>query len=516
MERQVALPVIMEHLGFEAAPDISITGIVLDSRQVQPGNLFVALKGENTDGHQYIPSAIQQGAVAIVGTKVRIKTEVPYFKVADGRAALATLAAAFWGFPARQLVVIGVTGTDGKTTTANLIFNILQAEGLQAGMITTVNAVIGDQNLDTGFHVTTPEAPQVQRYLAQMVSAGLTHVVLEVTSHGLSQKRVAHCEFDYGIVTNITHEHLDYHGSYGAYRDAKAQLFISLGQTQPKKQVTAPAAIVNRDDESYEFLKRIASVRKVSYGLITGDVSTQGITYHPGGTRFLVIGKEYEIQVESNLLGEFNVYNCLAAIAVTVEGLGLSPSSVQAGIAALEGIPGRMEMIDLGQEFIAVVDFAHTPNALRRSLETARSMVSGRVIAVFGSAGLRDREKRRMMAEFSAELADLTVLTAEDPRTESLDDILSEMAVGAESRGSVENKTFWRVPDRGKAIRFGISMAQAGDVVIACGKGHEQSMCFGKIEYPWDDRTAMRAALAEYLNVPGPDMPFLPTQEEQG
>jgi UDP-N-acetylmuramoyl-L-alanyl-D-glutamate--2,6-diaminopimelate ligase len=437
--------------------------------------------------------------------------------VEDGRAALAILAAAFWDFPAQHLTVIGVTGTDGKTTTANLIYNILQAAGLRSGMITTVSAVIGDQQLDTGFHVTTPEAPQVQRYLAQMVSTGLTHVILEATSHGLSQQRVAHSEFDFGVVTNITHEHLDYHGSYEAYRAAKASLLTSLAQTRPKDQITSRAAIINRDDISYEFLNRITTVRTVSYGLHAGvDVRAQEITYHTGGTQFLAVGKEYEIPVECHLVGEFNVYNCLAAIAVTVDGLGLPPSSAQAGIAALKSIPGRMEVIDLGQEFMAIVDFAHTPNALRRSLEAAREMVPGRVIAVFGSAGLRDREKRWMMAEFSTELADLSVLTAEDPRTESLDDILMEMAAGAKSQGGVENDTFWCVPDRGEAIRFGVSLAQPGDVVIACGKGHEQSMCFGRIEYPWDDRTAMRAALAEHLSLPGPEMPYLPTQDEHG
>jgi UDP-N-acetylmuramoyl-L-alanyl-D-glutamate--2,6-diaminopimelate ligase len=196
-----------------------------------------------------------------------------------------------------------------------------------------------------------------------------------------------------------------------------------------------------------------------------------------------------------------------------VEGLGLDVEAARQGIASLGGIPGRMERIDLGQDFLAIVDFAHTPNALRRALEAARPLASGRVIAVFGSAGLRDRAKRRMMAEVSAELADLTVLTAEDPRTESLAAILSEMAAGAESRGAVEGVSFWRVPDRGEALRLAVSLAGPGDVVMACGKGHEQSMCFGETEYPWDDRAALRAALAELLGIPGLEMPYLPTQE---
>jgi UDP-N-acetylmuramoyl-L-alanyl-D-glutamate--2,6-diaminopimelate ligase len=223
-------------------------------------------------------------------------------------------------------------------------------------------------------------------------------------------------------------------------------------------------------------------------------------------------------------VGEYNLSNCLAAIGATVSALGVSPDAAQRGIAAVQGVPGRMERIDMGQPFTAIVDFAHTPNALKRTLETARKMLAAksamdslansavqRVIAVFGSAGLRDVEKRRLMAEVSAELADLTLLTAEDPRTESLDDILEMMAFGARNRGGVEGRTFFRVPDRGEALRLAVRLARPGDIVLACGKGHEQSMCFGEVEYPWDDRTALRAALAEWLGVPGPQMPRLPT-----
>jgi UDP-N-acetylmuramoyl-L-alanyl-D-glutamate--2,6-diaminopimelate ligase len=211
------------------------------------------------------------------------------------------------------------------------------------------------------------------------------------------------------------------------------------------------------------------------------------------------------------MFGLYNVSNALAAIGATVVGLGISPEAAQAGIAALEGVPGRMERIEMGQDFTAIVDFAHTPNALKVALESARQLTAGRVIAVFGSAGLRDKAKRRMMPEHAAELADVSVLTAEDPRTESLDDILAEMAAAAESRGGIEGQSFFRVPDRGAAISFALLQAKPGDVVIVLGKGHEQSMCFDDIEYPWDDRIAMRAALAEMLGVHGPEMPKLPT-----
>ncbi len=514
---------LLENLdGYESSgqlPETLISGISFDSRRVQPGDLFVALSGGSTDGHRYIPQAVQAGAAAIVGTQMMEGLSQPYVQVADSRRALAYLSAAFYSFPARQLTVIGVTGTDGKTTTASLIYKILQAAGHQSGMITTVSALIGEREFDTGFHVTTPEAPFVQGYLAEMVSAGLTHVVLEATSHGLSQQRVAACDFDVAVVTNITHEHLDYHGTYPAYRAAKAQLFAELARTVPKSRGNPRLAVLNKQDSSYDFLSEYvdqldAPIRQIDYGLeADAEIRATNLANLPSGIRFLAEGAGYRFPVESHLIGAYNVFNCLAAIAATVDGLGLPPQAAAQGIAGLSGIPGRMETIDLGQEFIAIVDFAHTPNALRRALEASRGLVEGRVIAVFGSAGLRDRAKRRMMAEVAADLADITVLTAEDPRTESLGQILSQMAGGAEGRGGIEGETFWQVPDRGAAIRFALELARPGDLVLLCGKGHEQSMCFGETEYPWDDRQALRAALADYLNVPGPAMPFLPTQD---
>lgn len=491
--------------------DAPITDVVFDSRAVQPGALFVALVGGSADGHRYIGDALTRGAVAVVGTQPGLELAVPYVQVEDTRFALAHLAAAFYGFPARQLAVVGITGTDGKTTTSNLLFQILLSAGVRAGVISTVNAVIGGEVVDTGFHVTTPEAPDVQRYLARMVAAGLTHVVLESTSHGLAQHRVTGCEFDIGVVTNITHEHLDYHGTYEAYRAAKARLFTGLAQTRQKPQGNPRLAVLNRDDQSYDYLQSVTDVRQVAYGLgENAEVLARDVHYSPAGVQFTAVGPGFQIPVQTSLVGAYNVSNCLAAITAAVCGLGISPEAVQRGILNLAGVPGRMERIDLGQNFTAIVDFAHTPNALQRTLEAARAMTSGRVIAVFGSAGLRDRQKRRLMAEVSAQLADLTVLTAEDPRTESLDGILAEMASAAEQAGGVEGKTFWRVPHRGDALRQAVRLARPGDIVLACGKGHEQSMCFGSTEYPWDDRTALRAALGELLGVSAPKMPDLP------
>ncbi|MEI7987609.1 MAG: UDP-N-acetylmuramoyl-L-alanyl-D-glutamate--2,6-diaminopimelate ligase [Chloroflexota bacterium] len=491
--------------------DILVQGIEFDSRRVKPGSVFVAFDGVNRDGHRFITDAIERGAIAVVGTLPAREFSVPYISVVDSRLILAKLSAAYFDFPASKMIVIGVTGTDGKTTTCNLLYQMLRLAGCKVGMISTVNAIIGDKILDTGFHVTTPDAPDVQHYLAMMVEEGITHVILETTSHGLAQQRVEACEFDVGVVTNITHEHLDYHGTYEAYRSSKARLLTYLAETKQKPQMETRLAVINRDDSSFEYLKGIITVPVISYG--TGpeaDVRAENITSSVRNLSFDIVTGSVRFRVESPLLGEYNVSNILAAASAGKYGLGLTEEIIQKGIASMTGIPGRMESIEMGQDFIAIIDFAHTPNALLNALKSARPLTRGRVIAVFGSAGLRDRAKRRMMAEVSAEYADITILTAEDPRTESLKQILAEMADGVIAKGGIETESFWRIPDRRDAVRFAVRMAITGDTVIVCGKGHEQSMCFGETEYLWDDRIAMRAALAELLSVKSPEMPFLP------
>ncbi len=510
-----------------SGPDMDpfISSITADSRLVQPGGLFVALSGEKQDGHQFIAAAISAGAAAVVGEKSIPEMPVPYLVVENTRKVLAQLSAAFYDYPARKMTMIGITGTDGKTTTCNILYQILIAAGYRTGMISTVNAVIGTEILDTGFHVTTPDAPDVQGYLARMFEAGITHVILETTSHGWAQFRVDACEFDIGIVTNITHEHLDYHHSYENYRAAKARLFTSLSETVPKGDRLIGLGVLNQGDSSFDYLHQVTLARTISYGLTeSAYLRAEKIQQTPDGTRFTVCVNDSRFEVKTHLHGDFNVLNCLAAISAARVGLGIDPNLIAQGIANLPGVPGRMERIDLGQKFSAIVDFAHTPNALKVSLETARQMLVesseqtgqkiGRLIAVFGSAGFRDKEKRRMLAEISVELADISILTAEDPRTESLANILDEMAVGARNKGGVEGQSFWRVSDRGEAIRLAFKFAKPGDIVISCGKGHEQSMCFGTTEYPWDDRTAMQAALAETMGLVGPRMPYLPTQDQ--
>ncbi|MGB4594930.1 MAG: UDP-N-acetylmuramoyl-L-alanyl-D-glutamate--2,6-diaminopimelate ligase [Anaerolineaceae bacterium] len=494
-------------------PHVRVSGVTADSRQVKPGWLFVAIKGENSDGLNYLPQAIANGAVAVLSDRPKpTGLLVPYIQAeGDMRRVMAYIASALNNFPARKLRVIGITGTDGKTTTTSMIHHILTEAGIKAGMISTVSVRIGTEELDTGFHVTTPDSPDIQRYLAMMVDAGMTHCVLETTSHGLAQQRVAACDYDIAVITNVTHEHLDYHGTWQNYLEAKGKLFEYLSET-PRKRIGNPRmAVLNKDDRSYSYLKRVSTPRQISYSMINeASLWADNIENTPQMLRFRCHISKHVYSVQTRMIGIYNVSNCLAALGATVLALGIDTKTAIQALKTLPIVPGRMETIDLGQDFSAIVDFAHTPNGLQRALETVRQLTDKRVIAVYGSAGLRDREKRRMMPKVSIANADISVLTAEDPRTESLAAILEDMALSAVEAGGVEGETFFRIGDRREAIRYAVKIAQPGDLVVVCGKGHEQSMCFGTTEYLWDDRNALKAALSELLGLNGPEMPYLP------
>jgi UDP-N-acetylmuramoyl-L-alanyl-D-glutamate--2,6-diaminopimelate ligase len=501
--------------------DVEITRVVADSRQVTPGALFVAIRGENVDGARFIPDALARGAVAIVAEVNQLTSrlvDLPLILVPNARLALAHLCAAWHDYPSRNLRVIGVTGTDGKTTTCTLIENILLAAGHTVGAITTVGARIGGSEIDTGFHTTTPDAPEVQKYLAQMVAAGIEYAVIEATSHGLAQHRVSAVDFDVAVVTNITHEHLDFHRTWENYRDAKALLFRAL-TTSHRKPRTAKVSVLNADDNArgvFDYLRGIEADEYVVYSANSkfkiqnsnlesrisnlGFVFARDIQHSASGLTFVVDTPFGELLIESPLIGRFNVSNILAAI-----GAGIARrvpfAAMRAGIKNTRGVVGRMEAIrpfgfaQGGQNFSAMIDFAHTPNALRVALETAREIAKARVIVVFGCAGLRDVQKRAMMGKVAGQLADVIVVTAEDPRTESLDAIIAQIEEGLIRAGRVKNRDYFIVNDRAEAIEFAVRLARRGDVVIACGKGHERSLCFGTTEYPWSDQEAMSAAL---------------------
>jgi UDP-N-acetylmuramoyl-L-alanyl-D-glutamate--2,6-diaminopimelate ligase len=485
--------------------DVEIAYLTADSRQARPGSLFVAYHGVSVDGHRFIQSAVEHGAVAVVGEAAL--GDLPclpatYVQVSDGRLALAHLAAAWHDFPSRRLKVIGITGTDGKTTTSTLIQSILLAAGHPSGLVSTVSARIGGQELDTGFHTTTPDALELQNYLACMVDAGMEYAVLETTSHGLEQQRAAAVDYDVAVLTNITHEHLDQHGTFEAYRQAKALLFRYLACSARKPGVDK-VSILNSDDPSYSLLRPLPADAHLSYGLnLPASVTARDVDLTATGTRFTAVTPAGEFPVASPLLGRFNVYNLLAAIAVGVS-QGVPAAAIQQGIATVRGVVGRMEIITLASGPsgwpdslpAVIVDFAHTPNALENALRFARTLTAGRLVAVFGCAGLRDRGKRQLMGEVAGRLADLTIITAEDPRTESLDEIMEQIAAGCRSAGRLEGEGYVLEGDREAAIARAVAMAAPGDLVMVCGKGHERSMCYGVIEEPWSDQDAVRKAL---------------------
>ncbi len=479
---------------------VRVSRIVFDHRQVNPGDLFVALRGTRLDGAQFIPAAFDRGAVAaVVEQRESLPAGRPGLVVTSTRLALGLLAAELEGWPSRRLRVAGVTGTDGKTTTSSLLAAVLRASGRRVGSITTVSAQIGDTSLDTGFHTSTPDAPDLQHYLRLMVEAGMEDAVLEVTSHGLDQDRVAGCDFDLAVVTNVTSDHLDYHRTYDAYLAAKLKLFQSLERSARKPGV--PKGIVyNLDDRSAEPISHLWCERRLSYALERrADVRARGVRLYADATAFDVESPVSSFPVELPLPGWYNVANALAAAAAALI-WDVPIPAIQEGLATFGGVPGRLERIDRGQDFEVFVDFAHTANSLEMVLRLKREQCRRRLLIVFGCAGLRDRGKRPVMGEIAGRFADRIYLTAEDPRTESLEAILEEIAEGCRKAGRREGVDYWKIPDRATAIERAIFDAKPGDVVLVTGKGHERSMCFGTVEQPWSDQDAVRQAIDRRLS----------------
>lgn len=478
-----------------------ITALAYDSRQVQPGGLFIAVPGTHTDGRKFLPDAAQRGARIALGEPLEASTHaslpLPYIEVRDVRIALANLACAFYNNPSDHLCTFGVTGTDGKTTTSNLISTILETAGFTTGLMTTANFRISGQEWENETRQSTLEALEVQQFLRRMVDAGVTHAIVEATSHGLELQRVRGCRFDVGVVTNITHEHLDFHGTIENYRRAKARLFEMLDPERKKEISTQPVAILNRDDVSYDILLPYCRVPVLDYGMDeTAAVRAVDVQLHPHGTSFLVLLPDDEIHIETQLVGRFNVSNCLAAIAATYS-QGVQPSDIARGLAKVTGVTGRMENIQEGQPFTVVVDYAHTPDSLEKVLATLRPLTSGKLMVVFGSAGERDLQKRPIMGRIAAQMTDFFVITDEDPRDEDRESILREIAQGAKDVGKREERDFLCIPDRTQAIATAFARARAGDTVLLAGKGHEQSIIIGREKVPWDDRRVARQELGK-------------------
>ncbi|MCX6024576.1 MAG: UDP-N-acetylmuramoyl-L-alanyl-D-glutamate--2,6-diaminopimelate ligase [Chloroflexi bacterium] len=484
-------------------PDI--TSMCYDSRRAGPGALFVAVPGFTTDGHRFVAEAAARGCAAVVvqassmaAGSVDLSALPPGVAavvVPDTRRALAQLAAAFYGYPARHMKVVGVTGTDGKTTTTYLIAALLEAAGRRVGLMGTVEFKVGDKTLTNTTRQTTPESLEVQALLAEALSVGAEDAVIETSSHALELERVTGCEYDVAVVTNVSGDHLDFHGSFEAYLAAKAKLFAMLGVAAPKG--VPKTAVLNADDPaSFGPFRAAARADRIMTYAIDGEatVTAREVVLGPDGARFLLSTPEGDVPVTTHLPARFNVANCLAAASAALA-LGIGPDTIARGLAAFEGVPGRMERIALGQPYTVIVDYAHTPDSMRKVLQNLRAVTAGRLIVVFGAAGGRDRARRGGLGRVVGELADFAIAANEDPRHERPADILAEIAVGLEERGRRAGADFLQIVERGEAIAEAFRRAQPGDIVIIAGKGHEQSMIVGDEKLPWDDRTAARAAL---------------------
>ena len=463
-----------------------VRGLAYDSRQVQPGTLFFAVPGVHVDGHEFVPQAMERGALAGVVERELAGVTIPQLVVERSRDALADAADAWFSQPSRSLHVVGVTGTDGKTTTCFLAEAVLRAAGRRPGLIGTVELGIGDRRMPNENRNTTPEALELQGLLAEMVAAGNDSVVMEATSHGLAQARTRNVDFDIGILTNLTSEHLEFHGTLENYRAAKAMLFEQ-----------APRSILNADDASFGFFRDRAAGQVTTYGLeADAEVRASAIDASATGTAFDVTAGDWSGRVALRLPGSFNVHNALAAMALAaVEGIDLDLAAQALGDVA--AVPGRMETVDLGQPFGVVVDYAHTADSLGKVLRILRPLTRGRLIAVFGSAGERDPTKRPAMGRVAAELADVVVVTDEDPRLEDAGAINEAIAGGARSAGAREGETLFVIDDRSSAIGHAIGLARDGDVILLAGKGHEKTIIYGTQGRWWDEKEVARRGLRE-------------------
>ncbi|GAB6181884.1 UDP-N-acetylmuramoyl-L-alanyl-D-glutamate--2,6-diaminopimelate ligase [Desulfotomaculum defluvii] len=460
-----------------------IKGICYDSRQVSSGTLFVAVKGYQTDGHKYINNAVTAGAVAVVYEhEVALPAGVTGIKVADSRKALALLADRFYGHPSQSLSMVGVTGTNGKTTTTHLIAAIWKKSGIKPGIIGTIHNLIGEKILPVTN--TTPESLDLQKILAQMVEEEVKGVAMEVSSHALALNRVAGVHYNVAVFTNLTQDHLDFHKTMDEYLAAKAKLFNR----------DIEYAVINGDDPAAEELKKNSQGKVYTYGIDQDvDVRAKDIQVTAKGVRFVACGPWGEQQLNLKLTGRFNVYNALAAYT-TGMALGMDSEIVISALESVMGVSGRFELVDQGQNFAVVVDYAHTPDGLENILTTARQITKGRLITVFGCGGDRDRTKRPIMGEIAARYSDIPVVTSDNPRTEDPQRILEDVVEGV-SRVISPDK-FLIIGDRREAINKAIELAQEGDVVVIAGKGHEDYQIIGTTKYPFDDRKEAAAALA--------------------
>src|SRR2546421_465396 len=476
----------------QAPADPEVTGLCYDSRRLKAGDCFIAIPGTHTDGHRYVETALRDGAVAAV-VQHQVGTARPQVVVDDTRRALPLMSSTWFDHPSRGMTVIGVTGTDGKTTTTTMIQQMVLAAGRPAGSMSTVDIRAGgDVDLNDS-RQTTLEALEIQAQLARMRDRGITQAVIETSSHGLALQRVVGVDYDVAVFTNIAHEHLDFHKTIEAYREAKASL-IDLTARSVAKGIEK-TAVLNRDDPSYTYLAQRAIPRRISYGIqLDADLKAERVEVTAEGLLIEATTPLGALSIRLRQSGRWNAANALAAAAAGVA-IGLTLEEIRNGLERFQGVSGRMERVDLGQPFRVVIDYAHTPQSLEKVLRELRPITRGKLIAVFGSAGDRDREKRPWMGEIAARLSDYAVFTNEDPREEDAMAIIDEIAGGAEEVGWQEGENYARIEDRRQGIAHAVRRARPGDTILLAGKGHERSILIGRGKQDWDERAVAEAAI---------------------
>ncbi|TVY00579.1 UDP-N-acetylmuramoyl-L-alanyl-D-glutamate--2,6-diaminopimelate ligase [Cohnella terricola] len=468
-----------------------IGSLAVDSRKVEPGCLFFCVPGHAADGHDYAEQAISKGAAALV-TERELPITATQIIVPDVRQALALIADYYYGRPSHKLRPIGVTGTNGKTTTTYLIERIWADAGVAAGVIGTIETRYAGESLPMSG--TTPGVLELQQILHDMVEAGTERCVMEVSSHALDQGRVKGCSFRTAIFTNLTQDHLDYHGTMEAYESAKGLFFSRLGNTYSDDPRERTYAVLNGDDEASARFAKMTAAEVLTYGIEKkADLQASEVRIAAGGTSFKLESFRGSRQVKLKLVGKFNVYNALAALgAALCEGIGLDEAITS--LERIGGVPGRVEPVDAGQDFAVIVDYAHTPDGLENVLNTVKELATGNVICVFGCGGDRDRTKRPIMGRIASDLADKIIVTSDNPRTEDPELIIRDIEAGLKEAGATRDR-YELEPDRRAAIEKAVEMASPGDVVLIAGKGHEAYQIIGNVTHDFDDRLVAKEAI---------------------
>lgn len=475
----------------EGNEDIEIKGVQTDSRKVKPGDLFICIPGLQLDGHKFAGQAVENGAIALV-VEHDVPVETTKLFVRDSRYALAVIAARFYNNPTEELKLIGITGTNGKTTTTHLLDKILTDYDYKTGLIGTISMKIGNETIKT--NMTTPESLDLQRNFRRMRELETDYAIIEVSSHALDLGRVRGCNFHTAIFTNLTQDHLDYHETMENYRNAKSLLFSQLGNQFYNHPSFNKYAVLNQDDPASDYFRKVTAAQVITYGIERpSDVWARNIEISSKGTKFFVDSFRGSAEFELKLVGKFNVYNALAATAASlIEGVPLA--DIKRSLESIPGVSGRLETVDEGQPYTVIVDYSHTPDSLENVLTTIREFAKGKVYTVVGCGGDRDRTKRPIMGRIAAQYSDQAIITSDNPRSEEPDEIIKEMIKGIRDAGYAEDR-YASIEDRREAIRFAISKAQTGDIILIAGKGHETTQTIKGQVFDFDDRIEAKKAI---------------------